>query len=101
MSKTDAPTPQNPSGEKSSGPASLRDAKPLEDQLREIYGRTAYSQKTHIIQAGIYQNQNWRIKTGQIVLGAITTGSLIITLFGKDDQIGLVISAICSSLLTA
>jgi hypothetical protein len=95
-------TPQpKPNGEKSSAPVSLRDAKPLEDQLREVYGRTAYSQKTHIIQAGIYQHQNWRIKTGQIVLAAVTTGGLIITLFGKDNQIGLVVGAICSSLLTA
>jgi hypothetical protein len=86
---------------KSSDPVSLRDAKPLEDQLRELYGRTAYSHKTHIIQAGQYQNQNWWIKTGQIALGAITTTGLIVSLFGKDDKIGLVISAICSALLTA
>jgi hypothetical protein len=73
----------------------------LLDQIREIYGRTAYSHKTHIIQAGLYQNQNWWIKTGQIALGAITTGGLIVTLFGKDSQIALVFSAICSALLTA
>jgi len=35
------------------------------------------------------------------VLGAITTTGLIVTLFGQDNQIGLVVSAVCSALLTA
>ena len=98
---TDTTPQQKPSGEKSSAQVSLNDVKPLEDQLRETFGRTVYSHKTHIIQAGMYQTQNWWIKTGEIVLGAATTTGLIVTLFGKDNQVGLVVSAICSALLTA
>ena len=49
----------------------------------------------------MYQAQNWWIKTGGIILGAVTTTGLIVTLFGKDNQWGLVVSAICSALLTA
>ena len=101
MKPTDTTHQPKPSGAKSSDQPSLRDVKPLEDQLREIYGRTVYSHKTHIIQAGIYQSQNWWIKTAEIALGAITTTGLIVTLFGKDNSWGLVVSAICSALLTA
>ena len=101
MKPTGTTPQQKPSGEQYSAQISPDDAKPLEDQLREIYGRTVYSHKTHVIQAGIYQVQNWRLKTSEIALGAITTTGLIVALFGKDNQIGLVIGAICSALLTA
>ena len=49
----------------------------------------------------MYQTQNWWIKTGEIALGAITTTGLIVTLFGRYSEVGLVVSAICSALLTA
>lgn len=83
MKPTDTTPQPKGNGEKSSALVSLHDAKPLEDQLREIYGRTVYSHKTHIIQASIYQSQNWWIKTGGIILGAVTTTGLIVTLFAR------------------
>lgn len=74
------------------------DIQPLCDQLRELYGRTAYSQKTHIIQAGMDIARQSRIKNAEIVLSAITTTGLVTTLFGTG-QWGLVISTVASTVL--
>jgi hypothetical protein len=95
----DTPQPK-PSGEKFTEQLSLADLEPLHDQLRELYGRTVYSHKTHIIQAGIDLKWHGRIKVAQIVLAAITTAGVITALFGKE-YVGLGTSAITSAALTA
>lgn len=77
------------------------DIKLLLDQVREIYGRTVYSHKTHIIQAGLDLQRHRCIKLGQIVLAAATTTGIIASLFGKDNSIAVCISAILSFMLTA
>lgn len=77
------------------------DIKPLLDQVREIYGRTVYSHKTHIIQAGLDLRRHRWIKLAQIVLAAATTTGIIASLFGKDNSIAVGISAILSFILTA
>ena len=74
------------------------DADPLVDQLRDLFGRTAYSHKTHIIQAGMEISRQNRIKTGEIILSAITTTGLITTLLGSGAW-GLGISTVASTLL--
>lgn len=74
------------------------DIGPLRDQLRELYGRTAYSSKTHIIQAGLDIARQGKIKNGEIILSAITTTGLITTLLGTG-QWGLGISTIASTIL--
>ena len=76
------------------------DIEPLHDQLREIYGRTVYSHKTHIIQAGMCLTKHNRIKTAQIVLGALTTAGVISAFFGKEYW-GLTFSAVAAAALTA
>jgi SMODS and SLOG-associating 2TM effector domain family 4 len=77
------------------------DIGPLHDQLREIYGRTVYSHKTHIIQAGLDLKRHRWIKLGQILLAAATTTGLIASLLGKDNGISIGVSAVLSFSLTA
>jgi hypothetical protein len=76
------------------------DIEPLHDQLREIYGRTVYSHKTHIIQAGMDLRTHNKIKVTQIVLGALTTAGVVTAFLGKEYW-GLGISALTSAALTA
>src|SRR5262245_7877881 len=84
-----------PSGGRFSEMPSPTDINPLHDQLREIYGRTVYSHKTHIIQAGMDLTKHGRIKLAQIVLGALTTAGVITAFLGKEYW-GLAISALTS-----
>ncbi|MGQ9779132.1 MAG: SLATT domain-containing protein, partial [Bacillota bacterium] len=58
----------------------------LEVQIRECYGRVAYSHKIHEKCADILSKRNSRIKLWQIILSAITTGSLVVTIFGNNKS---------------
>lgn len=69
----------------------------LEGQLREMYGRAAYTHKTHRKMADGYVTKYKRIKLIEIVLSAATTTSLLVALFGKSEAataVGAVLSAI-------
>lgn len=70
----------------------------LEGQLREMYGRAAYTHKTHQKMADNYVTRYKRIKVAEIVLSAATAGSLLITIFG-DKPIGTIIGTILSAIL--
>lgn len=70
----------------------------IESQIRELYGRTAYSHKAHEKSADIYTSNLKKIKVIQIILSAITTGSLIVALFGEGKEATL-IGAIFATLL--
>jgi hypothetical protein len=70
----------------------------LEGQLREIYGRAAYTQKTHEKMADNYIKQYRRIKRLEIVLSALTLGSLLIAVLG-ESQAGTIVGAALSTLL--
>jgi len=72
----------------------------LESQIRECYGRVAYSHKVHEKNADIYHSRLRLLKLTQIILSAITTGGLIITLFGQN-QTSALIAAIASAALLA
>lgn len=72
----------------------------LEAQIREAYGRVAYSHKTHEKCADIYYSRLRVIKTLQIILSAITTGGLIASLLGNDSRATL-ISTVTSTILLA
>ncbi len=68
----------------------------IEAQLRECYGRVAYSHKAHEKCADILLSRLSKIKFGQIILAAVTTGSLISVFFGTGDvgtAVGVVVSA--------
>lgn len=72
--------------------------KTLEGQLREMYGRAAYTHKTHEKMADGYIDRYKCIKTAEIGLSAITTGSLLIAVFG-DSYGGTIFGALLSTVL--
>lgn len=63
-----------------------------------MYGRAAYTHKTHQKMADNYVTRYKRIKVAEIVLSAATASSLLITIFG-DKPIGAIIGAILSTIL--
>lgn len=78
-------------------PANVTAPNALEGQLREMYGRAAYTHKTHQKMADSYVARYKRIKLIEIVLSAATTTSLLVALFGKSEAataVGAVLSAI-------
>ena len=70
----------------------------IEGQIREAFGRIVYSHKTHEKCADILFTRQARIKVAQIVLSALTTGSLITTLI-QWDQAAAIVGIVLSSLL--
>ena len=70
----------------------------LEAQLREVYGRVAYTHKTHEKMADAYVDKYRVIKTIEILLSATSSGSLLIAVFG-DQKAGTIIGAILSTIL--
>jgi hypothetical protein len=67
----------------------------LEDQIRECFGRAVWTHKTHEKCADILNRRNSRIKLWQIILSAITTSGIFITVLG-ENRIAGIISAIVS-----
>lgn len=72
--------------------------KSLEGQLREMYGRAAYTHKTHEKMADGYICRYRFIKTVEIWLSALAAGSLLIAVFG-DSRAGTIAGAILSTVL--
>ena len=70
----------------------------LEGQLREMYGRVAYTHKTHEKMADKSIKKYKRIKTVEIVLSALSAGSFIFDVFG-DTQNAAIIGACLSTIL--
>ncbi len=71
----------------------------LEEQLRECFGRVAWSHKTHEKCSDILNSRLHWIKIWQIVLSAVITTGILITVFGESKEIGI-LSAILSFVLT-
>lgn len=80
--------------------SALLTAPSLEDQLREMYGRAAYTHKTHEKMADGYIRRYKTIKTVEVVLAAISSGSLLIAVFA-DSRLGTIVGAVLSTLLLA
>ncbi|MET3364243.1 SLATT domain-containing protein [Bradyrhizobium ottawaense] len=59
----------------------------LESQIRELYGRCAYTHKTHEKMAERASTHLWRVKWAQIILSALTTGGAIGVLFDKNSMV--------------
>ena len=76
------------------------DMKILEGEVREAYGRAAYTHKTQEKSADILLERHKWIKLVQIVLLAISTGGVISITFGKGE-IGAILSSVCSAFLLA
>ena len=70
----------------------------LESQLREMYGRVAYTHKTHEKMADGYIGRYKVIKTVEICLSAIASGSLLFAVFG-DSKCATIFGAILSTVL--
>ena len=70
----------------------------LDGQLREMYGRVAYSHKTHEKMADRYTARHRFFKAVEILLSATTTTSLLLAVFG-DTHAGTVVGAVCSTIL--
>lgn len=70
----------------------------LEGQLREMYGRVAYTHKTHEKMADqLITKYKW-IKTIEIALSALSTGSLILSVLG-DTRCATITGALISTIL--
>jgi hypothetical protein len=70
----------------------------LEAQIRECYGRVVWTHKTHEKCSDILEKRNSKIKLSQIVLSALTTTGIFVSVFGDKAWIGIV-SAIISTIL--
>lgn len=75
----------------------------LESQIRECFGRVAYSHKTHEKCADLLHAKLGRIKIWQIALSAITTGSLVADLSNifNIQPFGSVLAIVASAALLA
>lgn len=70
----------------------------LEAQLRELYGRIVWTHKTQEKCADILRARNHNMKIIQIILSALTTTGILITVFGENQIVGIV-SAVLSAIL--
>ncbi len=73
--------------------------KVIEAQIRECYGRVVWTHKTHEKCADLLNKKHSRIKLWQIILSALTTSGIFITVFGDSKEIGI-FSAVISLILT-
>lgn len=71
----------------------------LEEQIRECFGRIAWSHKTHEKCADILNKRHTRIKIWQMGLSAITTTGILVTILGNSKCVGIV-TALVSFILT-
>lgn len=70
----------------------------LMSQIRECYGRVAYTQKTHDISAGLLEKKATRYKTVQLILSTLVAGAFLIVLLG-DGKITTWVGTLISLLL--
>lgn len=78
---------QTKSGEKSMARNSQIEI--LEDHIRECYGKVVWTHKTHEKCADILNSRNDTIKLWQIILSAITTSGIFITVLGDCKEPGM------------
>lgn len=72
----------------------------LEAQIRECYGRVVWTHKTHEKCTDILNDRNNAIKMWQIILSAITTSGIFITVLGESKEAGI-LSAVISMVTLA
>jgi len=83
--------------------ADSAETRPIEDQLRECFGRVVYAHKAHEKTADLLVKRLARIKVAQIVLSAVITAGLLKTLIGPPDKgtSAAVVAALLSTVLLA
>lgn len=67
-------------------------------QIRECYGKVAYTHKTHEKCSDILETKSHRIKITQIILSTITTGGFLFSIFG-DNKVVSIFGVVASSIL--
>jgi hypothetical protein len=72
----------------------------LESQIRESFGRVVFTHKTHEKCCDIYAENLKKIKLSEIILSALTTTSLLSSIFG-EQKIGTIVGAIFSTIILA
>ncbi|OLT58391.1 SLATT domain-containing protein [Moorena bouillonii] len=70
----------------------------LESQIRECFGRVVWTQKNHDKCSNLYKNKLDRLKITEIILSALVTTSLLISIFGNHNT-GTIVAAILSTFL--
>src|SRR5439155_10915012 len=76
-------------------------AEAFEAQIRECFGRVAYSHKTHEKCADMLQSKLRLLKNTQIALSVVVSGTLIVTVVGNDAWskiIATVLSAVLAGI---
>jgi hypothetical protein len=71
----------------------------LEAQIRELFGRVVWTHKTQEKCADILNSRSHLIKVAQIVLSALTTSGILITVLGKSENVGIGSALISTALL--
>lgn len=74
------------------------DTRVLESQVRECFGRVVFTHKTHEKSSDIYAQELKQLKIFEILLSALTTTSLLSSVFG-EQKIGTIIGAILSTII--
>lgn len=72
----------------------------LEQQLREMYGRLAYTHKTHEKMADACIARYKLIKRWEIALSALSSGSMVIAIWG-EARAATIVGALLSTLVLA
>lgn len=88
---------QTKNGEKYMEPNSQ--VKILEAQIRECFGRVVWTHKIQEKCADILNFWNTFIKMAQIILSALTTSGILITVFGENKIVGVISVLISTALL--
>jgi len=71
---------------------------PFEEQLRELYVKIVWTHKIQEKAADINLENHRRLKLMQIMLSALTTGTILASVFG-DSKAGVIIGAVISGVL--
>lgn len=71
----------------------------LEAQVRECFGRVAYTHKTHEKQADLCSESARRLKWCQVVLSAVTTGGILAVLLRDESALKVAAAAVSTVLL--
>ena len=68
----------------------------FESQIRELYGRTAYTHKTHLKMADRMNGRQSRIKIIQIVVSAIIAGGAIGSIFADNPALPVLTAVVAT-----
>jgi len=71
----------------------------FEAQIRELFGRVVWTHKTHEKCADILKKRSSNVKLMQIILSAVTTTGIMVSVFGDEKWVGVVTALISTSLL--